>query len=172
MQKGIDLVVSDDAKKHLIEEGYDEAMGVDHSAVLSNKKSVIKSLTSTLITLMLNTLKLIWLTEKHHQRKISVISLLFLGNLYSSTQTNELSFYFNSSNFDSPMNPQSIDDLKKSFLFRIIKTRLIFSQISLVPDLIKCCNMTVDSIRKKGHGVNDLEYMLKIVVLKLFLLGF
>ena len=27
-KKGIDLVVSDDAKKHLIEEGYDEAMGV------------------------------------------------------------------------------------------------------------------------------------------------
>lgn len=27
-KKGIDLIVSDDAKKHLIEEGYDEAMGV------------------------------------------------------------------------------------------------------------------------------------------------
>ncbi len=62
-KKGIDLVVSDDAKQHLIEEGYDEAMGVRPLRRVIEQEIRDKITDSTLITQMLNTLKLIWLTE-------------------------------------------------------------------------------------------------------------
>ena len=59
-KKDIDLAVSEAAKEYMTEEGYDEVMGVVHSVVWLNNKSVTKSQTSTWIILMLNTLKLTW----------------------------------------------------------------------------------------------------------------
>ena len=56
-------MVSDAAKQHLIEEGYDEAMGVRPLRRVIEQESAIKSLISISITQMLDTLKLTWLTE-------------------------------------------------------------------------------------------------------------